>query len=47
MADDQSALLWGMEDVVALIVARAEPPKARNLYLTEAHREAMATENSN
>jgi IS1 family transposase len=44
MAAGISATLWSMEDVVALIDARAEAPKARGPYKTKAR---ITAENSN
>jgi len=46
MAAGLSATLWSMEDIVALIDAQAEPPKARGLYRTKARIAAEAAGNS-
>ncbi len=42
----QKTGLWSIKDVVALIGARAEAPKPRGLYMTNAKLAAVA-ENSN
>lgn len=47
MAAGLSDRLWGFEDILALVDARAEPPKARGPYRTKAKIAAEAAENSN
>ena len=47
MAAGLTGKLWSMEDVVALIDAQAEAPKARGSYRTKAKIAAEPTENSN
>ena len=47
MAAGLTDRLWGMDDVIAIIDARAEPPKARGLYMTNARKAVLADENSN
>jgi hypothetical protein len=47
MAAGLSTTLWSMEDIVKLIDARTEAPKARGPYRTKAKIAAQAAENSN
>lgn len=47
MAAKLTERLWTMEDVVALIDARAEAPAKRAPYMTKARRAAAQAENSN